>query len=221
MKPWVLVVLPLFMLSCRSEAGPSIRHTGYLEIAPYTRGKNTRSVTVHCPNKERVMIDVHYDKKYLEFVNKGVVIEGGPPPPPEDDRIQRAIYFHVSDIELAPGEKPWDPPPARAPAPALVTSQADIDALKGAWGMATGSATFVFEPPLSQKAEMYTLTRTLVSLTDGTQLSHTPYRAVHKTNIPRYENAKQATILFETTQNGKRVSHKSCLGEAPRCGVED
>ena len=218
MNKTIYLVLLFALIGCNlrettKENGNLTQYTGYLEIDPYTGLKNSRSVTVHAVDGQRTTIDVFYKPSYLKYACKNVVIKGGPAPPMFEGP-QQPVDFKVASIKFSPGEKPWDVVPKRVPAPPLVTSQKDIDALKGAWGQATGSVEFFFDPPFTQSVEYSTLTKVEVTMSDGKKVSHEPHSGVNIRELAQYKNAKAATILFETTPDKKKIcTSKFCLGK--------
>jgi len=149
------------------------------------------------------------------------VVIGGMARSSSDPRAQAYTYFKVHSIVLAPGEKPWPTVPKEVPPPPVVNSKADIDKLRGAWGVAVGTVTYHVDPKnVRPDALTHVVAKAVLTLSDGFKLEKHLW---HMTGVdsPDYVNGSTATMVFKHSPAWKDHPFsvmKYCRGNFPRCG---
>ncbi|MBU1533966.1 hypothetical protein KKF84_01530 [Myxococcota bacterium] len=196
-------------------------YEGYLEIDPVRYGKGVQGVTVYTKEGRGVGITLWYGKEHMQYIGKRVVICGGMAYTSSDPRAQRARYFKVESIKLAPGEKPYDSVPTEVPHPRVITSGAEMAALPGGWGVAVGKATYAWEDKgKSSDGPTRTVAKVTLTLSDGTTISKHLWQMV-SADSTEYRSGSIGTMLFRYSRSRKEASaFKYCTGRYPWCGMK-
>jgi len=231
MTAWALVVLlaaladpppPLEDTMARDSFEPTfgdpVEREGVFLMDPIAGSKRLQACTVRFDDGEEWILSYRANPAYYQYVDKRVRVKGRPFWPSSQVQHVMGTHLEVENLELAPGETPYDPPPTELPAPPLVRDGAAFEARAGRWAQCVGTLV-----SLEPEPDTTYWNRGVLRLADGAEVAMAGIPASREEW--RTQVGKRVTVLgrvFEGESGRLELGSRAvCPGEVPRCGMDE